>query len=333
MMSPVRTILNGVVLVTGSFRAYDSSEHAALLYDLKDTYQGHSFFDRFNYFSERDPTKGFVHYVPKEQAESLWTPDAHQNLTYASSDSAILRVDTSVGPNDEPNASTGRSSVRIESKDKYESGLFIFDIKHAPYGCGTWPALWLTDHHNWPDHGEIDVMETVNQAEHGHQMTLHTTKGCTMDVNRQQTGLEVQTDCDWGTNSNAGCGVKSLPNEAGNNFNMNGGGIMAVEWRDEGIRMWQFPRGSIPSDIQETRPDPNTWGTALADFPNTNCDMGDYFKNQSIVVNIALCGDLVNAVWGDSGCPGTCQDLVANSPEAFENAYWEFGSFRVYQAN
>jgi hypothetical protein len=30
--------------------------------------------------------------------------------------------------------------------------------------------------------------------------------------------------------------------------------------------------------------------------------------------------------------PGNCTDLVANNPEAFKNAYWEFGSFQVYQA-
>ena len=72
------------------------------------------------------------------------------NLTYASSTSAVLRVDTS-----ETNAITGRKSVRIESKNQYNDGLFIFDILHTPYGCGTWPAVWLTDPANWPNHGEI----------------------------------------------------------------------------------------------------------------------------------------------------------------------------------
>ena len=72
------------------------------------------------------------------------------NLTYASTTSAILRVDTS-----ETDATTGRKSVRIESKNQYDSGLFIFDILHTPYGCGTWPAVWLTDPSNWPMNGEI----------------------------------------------------------------------------------------------------------------------------------------------------------------------------------
>jgi hypothetical protein len=70
---------------------------------------------------------------------------ASQNLTYASSSSAVLKVDTTVGPSSNPNASTGRFSVRVESKRQYESGLFVFDVKHTPYGCGTWPALWLAE--------------------------------------------------------------------------------------------------------------------------------------------------------------------------------------------
>ncbi|KAM5374913.1 hypothetical protein ACJZ2D_006257 [Fusarium nematophilum] len=292
-------------------------DYSTLSYSLKDTYEGESFFDQFDYFTGYDPTNGFVHY----------------NLTYASSSTAVLRVDTSVGPEDEPNASTGRFSVRVSSKQTYDSGLFIFDVKHTPYGCGTWPALWLTDHSNWPDNGEIDVMEATNRADEGNQMTLHTTGGCSMDVRRKATGETLQKNCDHEKNDNAGCGVQSETDGYGAGFNGNGGGIMAMEWRGEGIRMWQFGRDEIPSDIEGKNPNPSSWGTALADFPNTDCNIGSHFKNNSIVVNIDLCGDLVYSAWDDSGCSGNCTDLVANNPEAFTNAYWEFGSFEVYQSS
>jgi len=66
-------------------------------------------------------------------------------LTYATSDTVIIKVDTTVGPGSEPDASTGRFSVRLESKKQYGPGLFLFDVKHTPYGCGTWPALWLSE--------------------------------------------------------------------------------------------------------------------------------------------------------------------------------------------
>ncbi|QGI80331.1 unnamed protein product [Fusarium fujikuroi] len=291
-------------------------DYSPLSYTLKDTYGGESFFDQFNYFTGYDPTEGFVHYVPEAQAKDL-------NLTYVSPSTAVLKVDTSVGPNSKPNASTGRFSVRIESKKTYENGLFIFDVKHTPYGCGTWPALWLTDRY----------MESTNKAEDGNQMTLHTTGDCSMDVRREETGKTLQKNCNHEKDDNAGCGVLSKPAGYGSVFNKNGGGVMAVEWRHEGIRMWQFGRDSIPSDIKGNNPKPDTWGTAVADFPNTHCDIGTHFKNQSIIANIDLCGSLVYHVWDDSGCSGKCTDLVANNPEAFENAYWEFGTFQVYQAS
>jgi hypothetical protein len=261
-----------------------------------------------------------------------------------------LRVDTSVGPGSEPDASTGRFSVRVTSKNTYNNGLFLFDVKHTPYGCGTWPALWLTDPSNWPKHGEIDVLEATNQASDGNQMTLHTTSDCSMNVKRKQTGSTEKSNCDHSKDDNAGCGVKAEEDSYGVGFNKNGGGVMALEWRDAGIRMWQFARGSVPADVTDKKPNPSSWGTALADFPSTDCDVGSHFKNNSIIVNIELCGQLVYSLYGDSGCkfnlspllslqrltrnpgPSNCTDYVANNPTAFKDAYWEFGTFEVYQA-
>lgn len=141
-------------------------------------------------------------------------------MTFAGENSAILRVDTS-----NEDASTGRRSVRVESKKTYESGLFIFDIMHSPYGCGTWPALWLSDASNWPENGEIDIVEASNAASTGNQVTLHTTDGCSMDVKRKQEGSTLESDCYNATNGNAGCGVKGETSSYGEKFNDNGGGV------------------------------------------------------------------------------------------------------------
>lgn len=227
--------------------------------------------------------------------------------------------------------------MRVTSKTQYDSGLFVFDIKHTPYGCGTWPALWLSDTSNWPDNGEIDVMEAVNLATDGNQMTLHTTSDCKMDVKRKMTGTSTQSDCNHDTNDNAGCGVLTDEDGYGSGFNSVGGGIMALEWRTEGIRMWQFDRSSIPDDLSTSNssavPDPSSWGEATADFPNTDCSISSHFRNQSIIANIDLCGDWAGNVYSSSGCPSSCTDYVANYPQAFTNAYWEFGEFRVYQSS
>jgi hypothetical protein len=246
---------------------------------------GTDFFDNFDYFTGYDPSSGFVHYVPSETAASY-------NLTYASSSSAVLRVDTSVSNTTVPNASTGRFSVRVTSKKQYGlNNLFIFDVKHSPVGCGTWPALWLSDPSNWPENGEIDIMEAVNVVGSTYnQMTLHTTKGCSMGVKRKETGKSLQNSCVNTTNENAGCGVNAGEKVTyGDQFNENGGGVLAMELRAAGIRMWQFARSSVPSNVFSA-PDPSTWGEATADFPSTDCNIGNHFRNQSIIANIDLCG-------------------------------------------
>ena len=114
-----------VAAVLGT-KANSYPDYSKLAYSLKDNYTGTNFFDNFDYFTGYDPSQGFVHYVDQAGSQQM-------NLTYASSTSAVLRVDTS-----ETDASTGRKSVRISSKNQYNDGLFIFDILHTPYGCGTW---------------------------------------------------------------------------------------------------------------------------------------------------------------------------------------------------
>ncbi|KAI9676425.1 MAG: hypothetical protein M1817_000582 [Caeruleum heppii] len=302
-------------------------DYSPLRYSLQDTYGGPEFFDDFDYFTGYDPTGGFVHYVDQPGSVAL-------NLTSATASSAILKVDTT-----ELAASTGRKSARVSSKKQYNSGLFIFDILHTPYGCGTWPALWLVDQVNWPMNGEIDVVEAVNAATTGNQMALHTSKGCTMNVKRKATGEVLSNNCHNATNNNQGCAVRGEVDTFGAGFNQNGGGIYAMEWRSAGIRIWFFPRSSIPPSLDPSspapNPDPSTFGTPLADYPSTDCDINKHFRNQSIVANVDLCGtwagqpEVYNT---QGGCPGLCSDRVANSPEAFEQAYWEFGNWWVYQA-
>jgi hypothetical protein len=110
-----------------------------------------------------------------------------------------------------------------------------------------------------------------------------------------------------------------------------------MELRDAGIRVWMFSRGGIPSDISNSSsPDPSTWGEALADFPSTHCDISSHFKNQSIISNIDICGDLAGATsyyTKTNNCPGTCTQFAAENGANFTNAYWEFNSFKVYQAS
>ncbi|PHH82555.1 hypothetical protein CDD82_5575 [Ophiocordyceps australis] len=296
--------------------------YAHVHYTLRETYEGETFFHHFNYFSDIDPSHGFVNYLPRQLANRL-------NLTYATPSTAIVRVDTSLdprsipdastgstafervdpglGPQSIPDASTGRFSVRLESKKQYNGGLFVFDVKHTPYACGAWPALWLTDPSNWPENGEIDVLEAVNEAKDGHLMSLHTRDGCSMArAERHMSGIAQHDECDASKNNNAGCAVATNISDLAVSIdplhNAQGGSIMALEWRDDGIRIWQFARDAIPKDLVRRMPNPTAWGMPAADFPNTHCHIPSYFQNHSIIVNINLCGDMVYATWKDSGC-------------------------------
>lgn len=280
-------------------------------------------------------TSNVYSYAAKEAALAL-------NLTYASATSAVLRVDTS-----NTDTTTGRISARVESKTTFNSGLIIFDIIHSPYGCSTWPALWLTDPSHWPEHGEIDILESSNTAATGNQITLHTTSQCNMDVKRKHSGKALHTNCHNTTNNNAGCGVKAPTHTIGPSFNDRGGGIYVLEWRNEGIRTWFFDRSCVPPDIsplsptisraQTVSPNPETWPQPLADFPSTACDIPSHFSNMSIIANVDLCGQwagLPEEFTGKSACTaGSCVEFVSTMPgEAYREAYWEFGGWWVFQA-
>lgn len=152
-------------------------------------------------------------------------------------------------------------------------------------------------------------MEAVNVVGSTYnQMTLHTTKDCSMNVKRKETGTVMTTNCLNSTDDNAGCGINAGNATFGTGYNNAGGGYLAMELRDAGIRMWQFARGGEPADLTSGSPDPSTWEEATADFPSTDCNIGNHFQNQSIIANIDLCGSWAGAtsIFGENCEFGLC---------------------------
>jgi len=193
--------------------------------------------------------------------------------------------------------------------------------------CGTWPAYWTVGG-NWPNNGEIDIIEGVNNG-HENQATLHTNGGCTMPGNRAQSGVSVGDNCDVAATGNAGCGVRlTKPNAYGDGFNSQGGGVYAMERIDSQINVWYFPRNAIPGDVLSGHPNPCNWPLRDAHFDlGGQCDKS-HFGGHQIVFDITFCGDWAGAVYNQNGCPGSCTDFVANNPGAFSESYWLVNSLR-----
>lgn len=110
------------------------------------------------------------------------------------------------------------------------------DAYHMPTGCGTWPAWWQNGP-NWPEGGEIDILEGVNDFTQN-QVSIHTGVGCTIpsDTNDKQlatltTGSFDSYDCSSADTSNQGCGARDETNDNsyGANFNSVNGGVYASE--------------------------------------------------------------------------------------------------------
>jgi len=289
-------------------------------YQLMDTFEGETFFDQFDFFTDTDPTHGFVKYVDRKTA-------SNNGYIQANSKSVYMGVDHSaISPN-------GRPSVRITSQKSWNTGLFVLILSHMPGGqCGSWPAFWTVGT-NWPNNGEIDIIEGVNKAD-VNQMTLHTSPNCQMTTQRNMTGKTVGNDCNVYSNYNSGCGVQSVqPNSYGAGFNQNGGGAYVMELTGDGVKMWYFSKQEMPRDIVSAHPNPSSWRIPDAAFPFGSACTFSHYGPQQIVFDSTFCGDWAGNgnIYGSSGCPSTCEDFVANNPKAFVDYYWEVVSLRVYQ--
>jgi hypothetical protein len=107
-------------------------------YVIQDDYNPSNWFQKFQAFTDTDPTHGFVKFVDFASGQQ-------QGIYSNTSTSVRMAADSkNVTPG-------GRPSIRITSVASYNSGLFIADIAHMPGSiCGAWPAFWTVGP-NWPN--------------------------------------------------------------------------------------------------------------------------------------------------------------------------------------
>ncbi|KAJ5513730.1 Concanavalin A-like lectin/glucanases superfamily [Penicillium fimorum] len=321
MVSSTRSLSAGSLML-----ALLASPVAATSYSLVETWQGKNFLDYFNFHVGSDPTNGFVNYLDKETAESTGL------VKVTDSGSVYLGVDHATKL--DPKGKKGRDSVRIGSKKYYDQSLVIADIAHMPGSiCGTWPAFWSVGR-NWPGDGEIDIIEGVNMQDYN-KIVMHTAGTCSL-TDADMTGSVNATGCgeDLGT---VGCIVEGHQGSYGTPFNKQNGGVYTLQWTDESLKIWYFPRNSIPPSITNGKPDVTQFGTPMA-VVQEGCDVANAFKPQSFIFDTTFCGEWAGNVYGDSGCPMTggdglqsCHNYVANNPTKFAESYWEINSVKIYQ--
>lgn len=301
------------------------SPAVASKYELVESWQGEEFFDYFHFYTGADPTNGWVTYLDQAKAESSGL------VKVTDSGSVYIGVDHTTTLS---TSGSGRDSVRVGTTKYYEHSLVVADIAHMPGSvCGSWPAFWTVGK-EWPQDGEIDIIEGVNLQDHN-EIVMHTAGTCAL-TDTGMSGTVNATGCgeELGT---VGCVIEGQTGSYGTSFNNNGGGVYAMEWTEEFVKIWFFPRKSIPASITKGEPDVSEFGTPMA-LVQDGCDVATSFKAQSFVFDVTFCGDWAGGVFGESGCPMTssdsftsCTNFVAQNPAKFKETYWEINSVKVYQ--
>lgn len=309
-------------------------------YGLITDYRGYDFMDesQFKWETADDPTAGYVDYISLGEAQDRNLVDVDSN------NRIILRSDsTNIA------FGRGRKSIRLSTKTTYNEGLFVWKVHHMPAGCGNWSALWTVGN-DWPNGGEIDVVEGVNlQTNNG--IALHTGDSCNMydstdEFNGKwqrhwESDIELRNCSAFATSENYGCAIQSNnSNSYGNNLNDIGGGYFVMEMSDYHIRVWFFPMNLVPDDIVNGRPNTDLLSIPDASFPmGSNCNFRENFPNHVLVINNTFCGGYAGWSFTPDGCPNVvgnnsmekCINFVKNEPSEFIEAFWDIEYIRIYQ--
>ncbi|KYK57529.1 hypothetical protein DCS_04539 [Drechmeria coniospora] len=304
-------------------------------YHLADTYDvTHNFFDKFNFMTHKDYNNGYVKYLSQEDAEKQGIAAYEDGEVYLGVDhKRIVKA-----------GDVGRSSFRIESKTTFKHGLLIARFTHLPdNSCGSWPAFWTLGDLEWPNGGEVNMLEGWNMDK-SNKPVIHvgpeSKYGRCMIEGSNSTASIRSFNCDNQYENKQknqykfqGCGASDSKAP----FADPKGGIYAMEWTSDFIKLYSWRTGSEPANVGQDSPDTSTWGMPSMFLKNENCDIDRHFTNQRIILDIAFCGNPVaqDVFWGQ-GCKAktkeaVCADYVGKNPADFKDTYFRIKDIRYFQ--
>jgi len=203
------------------------------------------------------------------------------------------------------------------------------------YGCSVWPAFWTVGA-NWPDGGEIDIVEGVNNnptlvlflASPASPMSplcagINTLSipavGLTVLPLRRHLLPQMAVRLSrvmyltWTAEVHPRMTlVVHCPIPIAALLVKTSSGVFALLRDDNtGIKIWHFARNSIPLDAHSGKPDPSSWPPSSAFLSTADYDIASHFSPQHLVLDTTLCGGWGGGEYPSSGCPGSCAEHVS----------------------
>ncbi|CAG8621127.1 16890_t:CDS:2 [Acaulospora colombiana] len=267
--------------------------------------------------------------MPQPQVCTLF----HWSTSIDADNTSILKADSN---NVLSSSGPGRNSNRIQSKKQFgHNTVLVADIRHMPAGSPgprsglpkfptgqvSRPLKFFPKTQCHLDNGEIDIIEGVNNG-----------RDWASIINMMVPCALYQTLAPQLRMTAIGPSIATLVavSQQIRETLMDQVSIKLVvdAW------FWSRSEGNIPADVTtsgQTVINTDNWGTPMALFPNTQCDLSSKFGlNNQFIDNCGLGGDWAGGVYSNSGCPGSCVDFVNNNPSAFTEAYWDIAAIRMY---
>jgi hypothetical protein len=304
-------------LVSGSASVSDGVSSG---WTLASRFEGTNFFD-----------EGFNIGPPDQRNFVVWVNQSEaQRLGLYGVDNETGRAFIQAEHKEVVGSAKGRRAVRLQSKQQYSEGLFVFDAVHMPEGCGNHYAWWMTGP-QWPNNGEIDIVECINTGTTARH-TLHagsklTGTNCSMEGSNASdfsghTTPWPPTPKSLTCGAQPGCEIISADNmSCGKGFNDLGtGGVFVTQFvrgasaggsragRPAEIATWFFHRNEVPADLEAKHPDPRTWGLPYARHPlGINCT-SNHFNKLWLTLSMNFCGWAGSSKQWDGA--GKCGDIT-----------------------